>query len=102
MFGALGEVVSSAAVTRAQAESRATPSTIGESVASLRAPDNAHADQINQARLLLSFGLADTVESVSGRHPNNEVSNLATDVAHTLASKVLHTPLFMAMEWLSP
>ena len=46
--------------------------------------------------------MADAVESVSGRHPNNEVPNSVTDMAHTLASKVLHTPLFTAMEWASP
>ena len=27
--------------------------------------------------------------------------NLMTDVVHILASKVLHTPLFTTMEWLS-
>ena len=61
MFVASGEVVSSTAVARAQAVSQATPLTTGESVASLRARDNAPADQIGQARLPLSFGLADAV-----------------------------------------
>ena len=70
-------------------------------MASLRAWDNAPADQIDHAQLPLSFGLVDAVQSVSGRHPNDEVPNSATDVAHTLASKVLHTPLFMEMEWSS-
>ena len=46
MFGASGEVVSSAATTRAQALSQATPSTTCQSVASLRAQDNAPMDQI--------------------------------------------------------
>ena len=55
MFGALGEVVSSAAV------SQATPLTTGELVANLRARDNAPADQFGQAQLPLSFGLADAV-----------------------------------------
>ena len=58
------------------------------------------ANQIGQARLPLSFGLADAVQTISGRYPN-EVPNSAINVAHTLASKVLHTPLFMAMDWLS-
>ena len=49
MFGALGEMMSSASVTRAQGVSQATPSTTGESVANLRARDNAPADQIGQA-----------------------------------------------------
>ena len=31
-----------------------------------------------------------------------KASNPATDMVHMLASKVLHTPLFTAMEWLSP
>ena len=43
--------------------------------------------------------MADAVQSVSGRHPNDEVPNLATDVVHTLASKVVHTPLFTTIEW---
>ena len=101
MFEASNEVVSSAAVTRAQAVSQATPSTTGGSVASLRARDNALTDQIGQARLPLSFGLADVVQSVSGRHPN-EVPNSMIDVAQTLASKVLHTHLFTTIDWLSP
>src|ERR1700738_3017940 len=58
MFGASGEVVSSAAVTRGQAVSQTTPSTTGESVTILQARDNAPADQIGHARLSLSFGLA--------------------------------------------
>ena len=87
-------------MTRAKFVSQATPLTIGGSVASLRARDNVPAGHIGQARLSLSFGLADAIQSVSGHHPNNEVPNSATDVAHTLASKVLHTHLFTAMEWL--
>jgi len=94
-------VVSSAAVTRAQTVSQATPSTTRESVHNLRARDNGPADQIGQARLPLSFGLADAAQSVSGRNSSLEASNPATDVVHTLASKVLHIPLFTAMEWSS-
>ena len=45
--------------------------------------------------------MADAVQSVSDRHPN-VILNLASDVAHTLASKVLHISLFTAMEWSSP
>ena len=59
------------------------------------------ADHIGQARLPLSFGLADAIQSVSGCHPN-EVPNSTIDVVHTLASKVLHTHLFMAMDWSLP
>ena len=95
MFGASGEVVSSAVV------SQATLLTTRESVASLRARDNAPTDQIGQTRLPLFFGLADTVQSISGRHPN-KVPNSATVMAHKLASKVLHIPLFTTMEWSSP
>ena len=61
MFGASGEVMSSAAVTRAHDVLRATPSTTGESVTILQARDNAPADQIGHARLSLSFGLADPI-----------------------------------------
>ena len=101
MFGASGEVVSSATVTQAQTVSRATPSTIGESVDKLRARDNGPIDQIGQARLPLFFGLADAIPSVNGHHLSLEASNPATNVMHTLASKVLHTPLFTAIEWSS-
>ena len=34
----------------------------------LQAHDNGPADQIDQIRLPLSFGLADTVQSISGRN----------------------------------
>ena len=101
MFGASGEVVSSATVTRAQSVSRATSSTTRESMDSLRAQGHGFADQIGQARLSLSFGLADAVQSVNGCHSSLEASNPATDVVHTLTSKVLRIPLFTAMEWLS-
>ena len=96
MIRASRKVVSSVAV------SRATPSTTRKSVASLRAWNNAPADQIDQARLPLSFGLANAIQSVSGRHPSDEVLNLATDMVHTLASKMLYTPLFTTIEWSSP
>ena len=46
VFKASGEVVSSAAVTRAQIVSRARPSTTGESVDNLRAWDNGPVDHI--------------------------------------------------------
>lgn len=69
---------------------------------SLRARDNDPADQIGQARLSLSFGLADAVQSVSGRHSSTEASNSSTDMVNILALKVLHSPLFMVMELSSP
>ena len=46
MFRASGEVMSSAAVIRAQTVLRATASTTGESVDNLRARDNGPVDQI--------------------------------------------------------
>ena len=46
--------------------------------------------------------MVDAVQFVSGRHSSLKASNLATDVVHTLASKVLHTLLFTAVKWLSP
>ena len=64
--------------------------------------DNALADHIGQARLPLSFGLANAVQFVSGPHPSDEVSNPATDMVHTLESKMLHTHLFTAIKWSSP
>ena len=99
MCGALGEVVSSAAVTRAQSISRAKPSTARKFVESLRAWNSGPTDQIGQASLPLSFGLADVVQSVSGRHSHINVLDLQTDMVLTLASKVLHTPLFTAIKW---
>ena len=49
----------------------------------------------------LFFGLADAVLSVGSRHSHVDASDPPTNVVHTLASKVLHTPLFTKMEWLS-
>ena len=101
MFGASGEVVSSTAMTRTPSVSQDTPSSIGESVDNLRARDIGPADHIGQAHLPLPFGLADVVQYVSGCHSSLEASNPATDVVHTLASKMLYTPLFIAMQWSS-
>ena len=101
MFGSSGQMVSSAAVTRAHIVSLVMPLTTVESMDILRARDNGPADHISQTRLHLSFGLADAAQSVSGRNSSLEVSNLTIDVVHTLASKVLHTPLFTSMEWSS-
>ena len=68
MFGASWQVVSSASVTCAQTVLLATPTTTREFVDNLQAHDNGPADQIDQIRLPLSFGLADTVQSISGRN----------------------------------
>lgn len=93
--------VSSAAVTRAQSVLRATPSIIWEFEENLRTRDNGAADQISQAHMLLSFELADLVQSVSGRNSNMDASNPTIEVIHTLASKMLHTFLFTSMNWSS-
>ena len=58
-------------------------------------------DQIGQARLPLSIGLADAAQSVGSYNPHVDALDPATDVVHTLASKLLHAPLFTAIEWLS-
>ena len=68
----------------------------------LRAHDNGPIDQIGQARLPLSFGLADDVEFISGQNLSMEASTPATDIVHILASKVLYIPVFTTMEWSSP
>lgn len=81
---------------------RATPSITTKFVKSLRAHGNDPVDQIGQTRLLMSFGLADVIQSINGRNSSMENPNLATDMVHTLASKVLHIPLFAVMEWSSP
>jgi hypothetical protein len=93
--------VSSAVVTRVQSVSRATPPTIRESVESLQARNSDHADRIGQAHLPLPFGLADAAQSVGSHNTHVDTSDPATDMVHTLASKMLHTPLFMTMEWSS-
>ena len=67
----------------------------------LRARDNGPADHIGQTHLPLSFGLADAAQFVIGHNLSLEASNRVADVVHTLASKVLHTPLFTAIEWSS-
>ena len=74
------------------------PLTTGEYVENLRARNSGPADQIGQARLPLFFGLADALQSVSGCHSHVDASDSPTDVVHTVASKVLQTPLFTAME----
>ena len=101
MFGTSGEVVSSAAVTHAQSVSRVTPPTTGKTVESLRTRNSGHADQIDQAHLPLSFGLADAAQCVGSHNSHVDASDPATDVVRTLASKLLHTPLFTTMEWSS-
>ena len=68
---------------------------------SLRARDNGPTDQISQTRLPLYFRLVDAAQSVLGRNLSLKASNPAIDVVHTLVSKVLHTFLFIAMEWSS-
>ena len=64
--------------------------------------ENSPTDQIGHSRLPLSFALVDAVQFISGLYSSMEASNPVTDMVHTLASKVLHTPLFTAMKWSSP
>jgi hypothetical protein len=91
MFKTLKNVVISAAMTRAQSVSRATLLTMGKSVESLQTQNNGHEDQIGQARLSLFFGLEDVVQFVSGHNSSLEALNLAINMVHTSASKVLYT-----------
>ena len=65
---------------------------------SLRAQNSGSADQIDQARLPLFFGLADVVHFVDSHNSHVNASDSVVDVVHTLASKVLYTPLFTVME----
>ena len=102
MFGASVEVVSSAALTRAQSVSRAITSTTREHVEILHARDNGPIDQIGQAHLLVFFGLADVVQYIIGPNLSMKALNLATNKVYTLESKVLCTPLFIAIKWSSP
>lgn len=95
-------VVNLIVVMRAQSVLQATPSTTRECVKSLRARDNGSADLIGGARLLLSFELVDAIQFFSGCNSSMEASNLMTDMMHMVASKVLHTPLFTAMDWSTP
>ena len=103
MFEASGEKLSLAAViTRTQFVSQATSSITKESMENLRARENGPAYHIGHAQLSLSFGLANVIASVGGRNSSIETLNSSTNRIHTLASKVLHTLLFISMEWLSP
>ena len=101
MFKTSKDAVSYATVTRAQSVPQAMPSTIWKSMESFQARNNGLADHIGHAHLPLSFGLADAVQSISRRHLHVDASDLLTDVMYTLASKMLHTPLFTAIEWSS-
>ena len=65
---------------------------------SLQARDNGPANQIGQARMPLSFGLADAVQYVSGRNLSVDALNPTTNVVHTLESKMLLILLFTAMK----
>lgn len=47
------------------------------------------------------FGLGDVFQFISGQNLSIEASNAATDMVHTLVSKVLQTPLLTTMKWLS-
>lgn len=49
----------------------------------------------------LFFSLVDVVHSASGHNSSLKNLNLMTDVVHILASKMLYTFLFIAMEWSS-
>ena len=73
MFGASGNVVSLAAMTRTQFMLQAPPMTTGEPVETSWARNNGLADQIDQARVPLSFELADAVQFIC-RAPLHEES----------------------------
>ena len=67
----------------------------------LQAQDIGPVDQIGQVCLPLPFGLADAFQFVSNFKLSLVALKLTTDMMHTLASKVLQTPLFKTMEWSS-
>lgn len=99
MYGAAGEVVGAAA-TRAQTTAQAAPppSTLAD-VAS-RPRHTGLPDHIGQARLPLSFTIADAVASGTAPPPvsASRSSRVQEDAAHTLAYKVLQLPVFSGVD----
>lgn len=65
---------------------------------SLRAQSSGTTDLIGQARLPLSFGLADAVQSLHVPIPTVDASSSSASVEHSLASRILHTPIFTTVD----
>ena len=102
MFGASGEMMAAVA-TRAQAAAKVVTPAVDESTDLGRTRHSGSPDHIGQARLPLSFGLADTASA-----PQPHVSALARDEepvardsVHTLAHKVLQMPMFSSIDVLA-
>lgn len=103
MFGASGQMVAAAA-TRAQTSAKAVAPTTDEPQDSGRARHSGLSDQIGQARLPLSFGLADAGSAARSYIPASaqDGGTVVRDTAHTLAYKVLQMPIFSSVELLAP
>ena len=98
MFGASGEMVA-AASTRSQTLANAVASTSGGSN-EVSHPRNAGlADQVNQTRLPLSFGLVDTTVVGAKKLVHlRDGDSISKDFTQTLAYKILHMPIFSSSE----
>jgi hypothetical protein len=103
MFGASGQMVAAAA-TRAQTSAKIVAPTTDEPQDSGRARHSGLSDQIGQARLPLSFGLADVGSAARSYIPASaqDGGTVVRDTAHTLAYKVLQMPIFSSVELLAP
>ena len=102
MFGASGELVGAAA-TRAQTAANVRTPPVDEAGGVGRTRHSGSLDHIGQARLPLSFGLAD-IASAPRRHvsvPAPDGGTVARDSAHTLAYKVLQMPIFSSVDLLA-
>jgi len=103
MFGASGEMMAAAA-TRAQTAAKLVTPSVNESRDIGRTRHSGSPDHIGQARLPLSFGLAD-IASAPRPHvpaPAPDGGVVARDSAHTLAYKVLQMPIFSSVDLLAP
>ena len=103
LFGASGEVLAAVA-TRAQtiAQTGSPPTVPVDTVSRPR-----HAglpDQIDQSRLPLSFGVAETSIPRQSPTPTSLSVDVSTrgDAAHSLAYKVLRLPVFAGVDFLTP
>ena len=100
---ASGEIVVAAA-TRAQLAAKLVTPTVDEIRDIGRTRQSGSPDHIGQARLLFSFGLADTTSDTRSHVPFvvPDARAISRDLLHTLAYKVLQMPMFSSVEMLAP
>ena len=103
MFGASGEMAAAVA-TRAQTLANPVVSTTAGPQENMRARHSGLLDHIGQARLPLSFTLADAGSAARPDMPASAHDDtiVARDLAHTLAHKVLQMPIFSGLDMMTP